>query len=75
MQKLEKIRIFFFYTKVDKQTEITKILEIKHGSLSKKFLGPLLFTGACRLHLWKGLVDICLNRMDVWKSKWLTCAR
>lgn len=41
---------------------------MKSGLLPGKYLGTPLFGGACKSSLSKDLVDVCLKRMDGWKS-------
>lgn len=42
------------------------------GSLPGKFLGTPLFGGNNSPTLWNNLIDVCANRLEGWKSKWLT---
>ncbi|XP_059064768.1 uncharacterized protein LOC131856848 [Cryptomeria japonica] len=67
-----KSEIFFFNTKPCKQREICRILGMKVGFLPGKYLGIPFFGGANKSDLWKNLIDSCINRMDGWKSRWLT---
>lgn len=70
----QKSKIFFFQVPIAKQVEICRILGMRVGSLPSKFLGIPLFGGSNKASIWKDLVDIYLNRMSGWKSKWLTAA-
>ncbi|XP_059066721.1 uncharacterized protein LOC131044985 [Cryptomeria japonica] len=67
-----KSEIFFFNTKPCKQREVCKILSMKVGSLPGKYLGIPFFGDANKFDLWKNLIDSCINKMDGWKSRWLT---
>lgn len=64
----------FFNCKPCKQREICRILGMKVGSLSSKYLGIPFFGGVNKSELWKKLIDSCINKMEGWKSKWLTSA-
>lgn len=70
-----KSKVFFFNTLIRKQREINRILEMRPRLLLIKYLGNPLFSGPCKVSLWKNLVDCCLRRMDGWKSRWLTSER
>ncbi|XP_059064784.1 uncharacterized protein LOC131856859 [Cryptomeria japonica] len=61
-----------FGFKVGTQRAIARLFGIRIGQLPGKFLGTLLFVGASKTKIWKGLLDGCKAKMEGWKSKWLT---
>lgn len=69
-----KSEICFFNTKPYKKREVCRILGMKVGSLLGKYLGIPFFGGTNKSDLWKNLIDSCINKMDGWKSRWLTSA-
>lgn len=69
-----KSKIFFFNTPPLKQREINRIPGMKLGTLPSKFLGIPLFGGANKSAIRKNLVESCFNKLEGWKSKWLTLA-
>ncbi|XP_059064795.1 uncharacterized protein LOC131066016 [Cryptomeria japonica] len=69
-----KLEIFFFCTECWSQRAIARLFGIKIGQLPGKFLGMPLFSGASKSDIWKGLLDGCKAKMEVWKSKWLSLA-
>ncbi|XP_057827439.2 uncharacterized protein LOC131038893 [Cryptomeria japonica] len=52
-----KSEIFFFHTEVGSQRAIVRLFGIRIGQLPGKFLGMLLFVGAGKTKIWKGLLD------------------
>ncbi|XP_059070115.1 uncharacterized protein LOC131859887 [Cryptomeria japonica] len=56
------------------QRSLARPFGIIIGHLRGKFLGTLLFAGAGKAKIWKGLLDGCIAKMEGWKSKWLTLA-
>ncbi|XP_059066517.1 uncharacterized protein LOC131053069 [Cryptomeria japonica] len=70
----QKSEIIFFHTKVGAQRAIARLFGIRIGQLPKKFLGMLLFAGVGKMEIWKGLIDGCKEKMEGWKSIWLTLA-
>ncbi|XP_059072399.1 uncharacterized protein LOC131873582 [Cryptomeria japonica] len=69
-----KSDIFFSNTDLRKQREIARILGVKVGTLPSRFLGTLLFGGPNRMSMLQRLMDSCVNKLEGWKSKWLTSA-
>lgn len=67
-----KSNIFFFNMDLRKQREIVRILGVNIGNLSGRFLGTPLFGGSNRTGLWHRLMDNYVNKLEGWKSKWLT---
>ncbi|XP_059067479.1 uncharacterized protein LOC131858297 [Cryptomeria japonica] len=59
-----KSEIFFFNTDLEKQREIYRVLGMRTGNMSDKYLGIPFFGGARKSNLWKGFIDSCLNKMD-----------
>lgn len=70
-----KSEAIFFNTEVDRQQVISNILGVRMGTLPGKFLGTPLFGGKNNPNLWNNLIDACANRLEGWKSKWLTLSR
>ncbi|XP_057815844.1 uncharacterized protein LOC131029396 [Cryptomeria japonica] len=69
-----KSEIFLFHTEVGSQRAIARLFGIRIGQLLGKFLGMSLFAGVGKTKIWKGLLDDCKEKMEGWKSKWLTSA-
>lgn len=70
----EKSEFFFFNTPYNKRIAIGRVLNIKHGCFTSRYLGIPLFQGRNRSEVWKGLAKKCLRKMDGWKGKWLSSA-
>ncbi|XP_059066322.1 uncharacterized protein LOC131857643 [Cryptomeria japonica] len=67
-----KSEAIFFNTEIGRQQAISNILGVRMGTLRGKFLGTPLFGGRNNLSLWKNLIEACANRLEGWKSKWIS---